>query len=142
MIEDLGDVDDFDFNDIVVDVQERTLVENDVVLEREQKATLVHLGGSLPWNIKIGDIWFGGSESDMREGKMHYDTEETISITGWNPAENNLTVIVARTSNVNDGVYTIPFPKKGAAPMIVAVANTLQWMEERVAVPENWWYMY
>lgn len=142
MVEDLGDIDDFDFNDIVIDVQERTLVENDVVLEREQKATLVHLGGSLPWNVKIGNTWFAGSESDMREGKMYYDTEETISIQGWNPEENNLTVVVARTGNINDGVYTIPFPKKGAAPMIVAVANTLQWMEERVAVPEDWWYMY
>lgn len=77
LIEDLGSTDDFDFNDIVIDVEQRVVVENGVEGTPLQMATLRHLGGVLPWNIKIGDTWFSGAENTMLKGEIGSDASVT-----------------------------------------------------------------
>ena len=137
LIEDLGSTDDFDFNDIVMDVEQRTVVENGVEGTPVQTATLRHLGGILPWNIKIGDTWFSGSENLMLEGEMGRDAELTKDVTGWNPEENNILVKVA--GRQTESVCLIPFPKKGEVPMVIAVDTYQRWMDERQPIPSTWW---
>ena len=137
LIEDLGSTDDFDFNDIVIDVEQRVVVENGVEGTPLQKATLRHLGGVLPWNIKIGDTWFSGAENTMLKGEIGSDASVTKDVTGWNPEENNITVKVA--GNQTGSVCLIPFPKKGEVPMVIAVDTYQQWMDERQSIPSTWW---
>lgn len=137
LIEDLGSTDDFDFNDIVIDVEQRVVVENGVEGTPLQMATLRHLGGVLPWNIKIGDTWFSGAENTMLKGEIGSDASVTKDVTGWNPEENNITVKVA--GNQTGSVCLIPFPKKGEVPMVIAVDTYQQWMDERQSIPSEWW---
>jgi hypothetical protein len=35
-------------------------------------------------------------------------------------------------------VKTITFPKKGTAPMMLAVDPDVKWMKERVSIPTSW----
>ena len=137
LIEDLGSTDDFDFNDIVIDVEQRVVVENGVEGTPLQMATLRHLGGVLPWNIKIGDTWFSGAENTMLKGEIGSDASVTKDVTGWNPEENNITVKVA--GNQTGSVCLFPFPKKGEVPMVIAVDTYQQWMDERQSIPSTWW---
>lgn len=146
MVEDLGDLDDFDFNDIVIDVEENTTLTHTVTLtngvitsdvvsgtSKEQKAILRHRGGIYPFSIKIGDY-----TSDEFPGVLSDDPNIELTITNnvWNPETNNISLDVR---DMNTGaVVTIPFGMKGQAPMMVAVEPTLKWMPERKAVPNNW----
>ena len=146
MVEDLGDLDDFDFNDIVIDVEENTTLTHTVTLTngvitsdvvsgttKEQKAILRHRGGIYPFSIKIGDY-----TSDEFPGVLSDDPniELTIDNNVWNPETNNISLNVR---DMNTGaVVTIPFGMKGQAPMMVAVEPTLKWMPERKAVPNSW----
>lgn len=145
MIEDLGDTDDFDFNDIVVDVSEivtkNAIYQGDVFLRyeydestRRQTATIRHLGGTLPFTLKIGD-----TQLEERQGVLGQDPNETFDITGWDMEKNNIGVSVQQLNN--NGVFTISFPKEGEAPMIIAVDPTQGWMPERQSVPESWFYV-
>lgn len=145
MIEDLGDTDDFDFNDIVVDVSEivtkNAIYQGDVFLRyeydestRRQTATIRHLGGTLPFTLKIGD-----TQLEERQGVLGQDPNETFEITGWDMENNNIGVSVQQLNN--KGVFTISFPKEGEAPMIIAVDPTQGWMPERQSVPESWFYV-
>ena len=146
MVEDLGDLDDFDFNDIVIDVEENTTLTHTVTLTngvitsdvvsgtaKEQKAILRHRGGIYPFSIKIGDY-----TSDEFPGVLSDDPNIELTITNnvWNPETNNISLDVR---DMNTGaVVTIPFGMKGQAPMMVAVEPTLKWMPERKAVPNSW----
>ncbi|WP_418698338.1 hypothetical protein [Bacteroides sp.] len=140
MIEDLGSTDDFDFNDIVVDVTQEIVKkltrENGVLVSTEevsktQKATLRHLGGTIPFRLKIGDKVF-----DEMEGQMNVDFADEYEITGWNPDENNISVAV-RGAN-NGDIHELEFPSAGEAPMIIAVDPSVDWMEERVSITQEW----
>jgi hypothetical protein len=57
--------------------------------------------------------------------------------TGYNATANNVSVTV-ETRGDNEGVFVIPFPKKGTAPKIVAVPVITDWMTERTKVPTTW----
>jgi len=144
MIEDLGSVDDFDFNDIVMDVSENTAITHTITLDRglissdiisntetSQKAIMRHLGGTLPFQLTIGNTAF----KEM-QGQMNVNPNTEFDITGWIPDQNNISIKVKEQSGV---VYTITFPKKGTAPMIIAVDPTQKWMEERQSIPASWW---
>lgn len=136
MMEDLGDVDDFDFNDVVVDVTETTVahhtvkIENgvktsdNVVEEKSQKAVVRHLGGILPFQLTIGNTTFelGGKES--------FDTDVEIEndVTGWIPAQNNVSVKVKESESK---MYTNAFPKDGEFPMMFACDPEVKWAAER-----------
>ena len=158
MIEDLGSTNDFDFNDVVVDVIETVKVghkitkENGVVVKdeetstaAEQKAIVRALGGTLDLTLKIGNTeWKKSAKLDASkmyntEGAINYDAVlDEFPVYGWQPTNNNVSIVV--NQNKSNEVFTIQFPKKGAAPMIIAVEPEVKWMSERVSVPKSWFY--
>lgn len=140
MIEDLGSTDDFDFNDVVVDVTEKSIIkyieENGVIKgttekSKEQTATIRHLGGLLPFTLTIGNT----SLPEM-EGVMGVNPNKEFEIKGWIPEQNNISVTVKGTQNGE--VHNVSFPEDGEIPMIIAVDPTVNWMEERVAITKEW----
>lgn len=144
MIEDLGATDDFDFNDIVVDVIEETLStpkydKNKAITwtdaEPTQKAIIRHLGGTLPFQLTIGD-----TELEEMQGKLGSNPNKEFAVTGWNKNTHNISVRVKQAQNST--VYNnVAFPKAGEAPMIVAKDPQVEWMPERQHVPETWFYI-
>lgn len=153
MVEDLGATNDFDFNDIVVDVKEvRThkititngAKTNDEVVATKQLATVRAMGGTIDFTLKIGDTTW--KKSDNFDVKTMYSTTEdnidfasglsTFEVTGWEPAKNNISVTVDGRASSE---LSIEFPKTGEIPMIIAVNPTINWKGERVRVSERWW---
>lgn len=146
MIEDLGATDDFDFNDIVVDVTEYTektpIYTNGALTSWEygkpyQKANIRHLGGTLPFILTIGNTEYsaGGKDSFGDSPNTEFD------VTGWTGLTGNHNISVKVKQNTNDGVYyNVKFPKAGEVPMIIGVDPTQSWMTERQSVPESWFY--
>ena len=164
MIEDLGGADDFDFNDIVVDVHQnvtthykQTFVNGELKDETcettygDQIAEIRAMGGTLDFDLTIGNKTWSKSENNFTVTTMYntqvgYDYDEilatfTIDDKSWNPAANNISVTMRKSGldNLNI-VYKIPFPEKGTVPMIVAVNadRDWMWMTERIHVP-TWW---
>jgi hypothetical protein len=148
MIEDLGATDDFDFNDIVVDVTEiRTIsptFTNGVVTKwnekrKRQEAVIRHLGGILPFVLNIGNTEYaaGGQESFQTSPDLKLD-----NVTGWTglTGVHNISVQVQQKDN-QDVYNNVVFPKAGEAPMIIAVDPSQGWMTERQSVPESWFYI-
>ena len=141
MMEDLGDGDDFDFNDVVVDVTETTVAHHtveivngvktsdNVVEEKSQKAVVRHLGGIYSFALKVGDTSF-----DVMGSKETFDTDVNIEkeVTGWNPALNNVSVKVKESDSK---MYTNEFPKEGKFPMMFACDPSEEWVAERQAFP-------
>ena len=174
MIEDLGSADDFDFNDIVVDVYQnitqvwKRKLAGDIEISNEyvrtdygpQEAIIRAMGGTLDFTVTIGNTsWtkstgvpFDTNLTSFNIGTMYntqsgFDYNKVLAkftVTGWSPDNNNISVEVVKnveTSVDNDHIiYTIPFPKKGAIPMIVAVDATesWSWMNERQGIPDLW----
>lgn len=160
MIEDLGSTNDFDFNDVVVDVIEnikigrKLTMENGIVVKDEetgdvaasQKAIVRALGGTLDLTLKIGNTeWKKSSELDAskmyntKQGDIDYNAALVeFPVYGWSPTNNNVSIVV--NQNKSNEVFTITFPKKGSAPMIIAVEPELKWMSEQVSVPKSWFY--
>jgi hypothetical protein len=160
MIEDLGSTNDFDFNDVVVDVIEnikigrKLTMENGIVVKDEetgdvaaaQKAIVRALGGTLDLTLKIGNTeWKKSSELDAskmyntKQGDIDYNAVLVeFPVYGWSPTNNNVSIVV--NQNKSNEVFTITFPKKGSAPMIIAVEPELKWMSEQVSVPKSWFY--
>lgn len=98
MIEDLGAVDDFDFNDIVVDIVEKwteeinneykpngSWVEHDpIVLEntRHQEAIIRAMGGTINFHLFIDDAEKGKVEIYEKAGHDDYAVTDMLN-TGW-----------------------------------------------------------
>ncbi len=157
MIEDLGAIGDFDFNDVVVDVEEYTIYTHTVTSENgvktsdevtstttaPTKAFIRALGGTIDFELTIGDTKWVKSQSEYDVATM-YNTQGTIDyknalaefeVTGYNYDSNNITF----RANGKDGkLYTVSFPKRGEAPMMIAVDPTTNWMNERVSIPSSW----
>lgn len=147
MIEDLGSTDDFDFNDIVVDVTEiRTIsptYTNGVVTKwnekgKRQEAVIRHLGGTLPFVLKIGNKEYaaGGQETFQTSPDLKLD-----DVTGWTGLNGVHNVSIEVEQKNNEGVFKVQFPRAGEAPMIIAVDPLQNWMPERQSVPEDWFYI-
>ena len=144
MIEDLGSTDDFDFNDIVVDVSEiqtSTAVFTNGVLTgwndsaKRQEAVIRHLGGTLPFILTIGN-----TELAEHAGVLGSDPDEKYVVSGWDKNLHNIGIKVKQSANST--VYnSVVFPKAGEAPMIIAVEPTQTWMSERQSVPESWFFV-
>ena len=144
MVEDLGATDDFDFNDIVIDVTDIDIVTptftNGVLTSQQvtghrQEAVIRHLGGTLPFILKIGDTEYaaGGQET------FKTSPNTVIPVTGYDMSAHNVSVQVEQQGST--GVYNhVKFPKAGEAPMIIAVDQSQTWMNERQSVPESWFY--
>ena len=145
LIEDLGSKDDFDFNDIVVDV-----IQND---NGTQEAIIRAMGGTLDFTIQIGDATWTKSVQGVAKGfevnKM-YNTEnfdptyviDRFTVTNWNPSTNNIKAFVKIQENTNvsgDVIVEIPFPREGEVPMIIAIKPIWDWQFERESLPEDWW---
>ena len=143
MVEDLGSVGDFDFNDIVFDVIQDS--------EGQQKCIIRAMGGTLDFTLQVGDTKWTKSVNGAAKGyevsKM-YNTNpidgamviDEFEVKGWNPAANNVSISV--TSKVNDEVIiVIPFPKKGEVPMMIALDTFYTWMPEQESLAENWYYI-
>ena len=159
MIEDLGSVGDFDFNDVVVDVEENVITKHKVTYENgvlktdettvttePTKAVIRAMGGTIDFDLTIGDTHWVKSKKGFNPGTM-YNTQGTIDyeevldefeVTGWSPTANNVSISV---NGKNGEVYTITFPKAGTAPMIIAVDPTQKWMPEKESVPSTWFYL-
>ncbi len=190
LCEDLGNTYDFDFNDIVVDVEEykeyKVITEgNSYELqptgEIKQRATIRNMCGTLPFQVTVGNYTFPAVtdptnkaqtiaelKSDETTGSgaptraTGWDSKITKDITGWVPDVNNITIKIAdkiADSRENAGVltssfgnsesdatiyenyhiYTIDFPGVGQTPLIIAVNQSVNWMEEYQHIPEKWW---
>ncbi len=182
MCEDLGNTFDFDFNDIVVDVDQEIVKEAKIsqdgtmiVFEeeagsRKQYATIKHVCGTLPFQVKVGDFTFNKVYDPTDEDRtrqdlgasdtrgVNWNPDVCKKITGWKPEENNIWITVqdARTNpdsyvftdlfaasveneNAAEHIYRVNFPKDGTPPMILALDQSVQWMDENVHIPESWW---
>ena len=142
MIEDLGTTDDFDFNDIVVDVQETFTQKittdqqgiettSDPVL-KGQKAVIRHLGGILPFELTIGSTKF-----DKMGGPSTFQTDTNLEkeVNGWNRTANNISIKVYQGEDSQTSTK-VNFSQPGAIPMIIATDTNVAWSAERVAF--NW----
>jgi hypothetical protein len=159
MIEDLGATDDFDFNDVVVDVESYTVethkvtsengvIKTDEIIKTESapsKAIIRAMGGTIDFELTIGNTKWVKSENgfDVKtmyntQGKVDYDKELAVfEVEGWDYDANNIGIKVMG----KDGqLFDIKFPKAGEAPMMIAVDPTQNWMGERVSVPSEWFY--
>lgn len=144
MVEDMGTIGDFDFNDIVFDVVQ--------LADGSQKCYVRALGGTIDVIITVGNtswqkkdnkiIDADGNEVDVVVTTMYNTappTEEWIlaefPVTGWDPEDNNVTVTVF-TNGQNGTFYPMPvnFPEKGEIPMMVAVNVTKTWMYEKKSI--------
>ena len=165
MMEDLGADYDFDFNDVVVDVSNTykkkvyyhtnsrgaKVFDSEVEIAgtRKQEAIVRAAGGTLNFTLTIGTkTWTKSPKFTVTDMLNTGDNNTEIDFNGvldrftiddnsWNPAENNISVTV-QGRGADDGVKTITFPKKGTAPMIIAVDPTNEWMRERSSVPTDW----
>ena len=146
MIEDLGSTDDFDFNDIVVDVTEiRTIsptYTNGVVTAwnekgKRQEAIVRHLGGTLPFVLKIGNKEYAAGGQDTFQTSPDLKLDDVTGWTGLNGAHN---VSIEVEQKNSEGVFKVQFPKAGEVPMIIAVDPSQGWMTERQSVPADWFY--
>ena len=161
LMEDLGETDDFDFNDVVFDIMyDRKKItyyyhnEDDTEPYKTQEETLPNLGvvraagGTLDFDIMIAGqkVW---SKSDVKTikttdmintqpGYNPYYVLGEFDATGYNAKTNNISVYVENRGPNEEGVLTIQFPEKGEAPKIVAVDEGTPWMNERVKVPVEW----
>ena len=159
MIEDLGATDDFDFNDVVVDIEENTVITHKVTYENgvlktdevvsetpePTKAVIRAMGGTIDFQLTVGNTSWTKSGAGF-DVKTMYNTRgidydkvlDEFEVTGWSSQANNVSIKV----NGKDGqLVDITFPKAGEAPMIIAVDPTQNWMNERVSVPESWFYI-
>lgn len=136
MVEDLGTTDDFDFNDLVIDVR---------AYGDKQWAIVRAMGGTLDFTVTIGNKTWSKSESGNdattmynTSGDINYNAELAVitDITGWDPQTNNISITV---KDKESGLpQVIPFPKKGEVPMIIAEHPARKWMNERVSIPKDW----
>ena len=163
MVEDLGDTDDFDFNDLVVDVSKKlkttftyevyangtkTQIGSEGPTVIDEWAVVRAAGGTLDFTITIGSSSWTKSEhmsaSEMRntkKGSINYDAvigEFKITNLDWDYGGNSNVSIEVDGRGHNAGVQTIQFPKDGEIPKIIAVDNTWTWMNERESVPDSW----
>ena len=141
MIEDLGSKKDFDFNDIVVDVIQ--------AIDGSQKAIIRAMGGTINFTLKIGKTEWSKETQGKAAGydvETMYNTENPVwddalvefPVEGWDPSTNNITVTVESVSN-EDVIITIPFPRVGEVPMIIALDTFVDWQKEKQTLPTDWW---
>ena len=160
LIEDLGATDDFDFNDVVVDIEDNTvethkvtyengILKSDIIISTNSeptKAVIRAMGGTIDFELIVGTTSWSKSGAGLNVKTM-YNTQGSIDynkvlaefeVEGWSPEANNIAIKV----NGKDGqIYTITFPKAGEAPMIIAVDPSKEWMKERESVPASWFYL-
>jgi hypothetical protein len=136
MVEDLGESDDFDFNDIVFDVVQFS--------DNTERCFVRALGGTLGIKINVGNnSWSKAStyvETEMLNTKGEVDYDKCLAefdVTGWNADNSKVSVEVTGKDGYK---WVLKFPETGEVPFIVATADGKEWMNERVAVPNKEWF--
>ena len=164
MMEDLGATDDFDFNDVVVDVTTDrvkkkifydidangswTFNHEEIIKHLPQEAIVRAAGGTLDFTLTIGNTtWtkrakFPNYQEMLNTGwqgsAISYGAElDKFEVSGYDPSSNNISVTVQGRGGSGD-VMVVTFPKKGKAPMIIALDASNNWMNERSSVPTGW----
>ena len=165
MVEDLGSRDDFDFNDIVVDVKEqtkttynytikngkKTLISTEGPVVDKQWAEVRAAGGIIDFTINVGPTTSWTKSEHLTPSDKMWNTGwngENINYSAvldrfdikkkdWIPSANNISITVDGRGT-NSGVQLIPFPKEGDIPMIIAVDKDVNWMVERQSIPGSW----
>ncbi len=164
MMEDLGATDDFDFNDVVVDVTTDrvkkkifydidangswTFNHEEIIENLPQEAIVRAAGGTLDFTLTIGNTtWtksakFPNYQEMLNTGwqgsVISYGAElDKFEVSGYDPSTNNISVTVQGRGGSGD-VMVITFPKKGKAPMIIALDASNNWENERSSVPTGW----
>ena len=145
MVEDLGSIGDFDFNDIVFDVVQEA--------DGSQKCYVRALGGiynititvgNTTWSKKGSEITVDG-ETVMADESQMYNTLPPngdwilaeFPVSGWNPTGNDVSVSVyTRGQNGEFYTNTIDFPEDGDVPMMVAVSTNKLWMPEYQSIAD------
>lgn len=138
MVEDLGGIGDFDFNDIVFDV-----VYNNA--RNKYECIVRAMGGTLDFSIKVGNTtpWVKGDNYDVTTMyntiDPDYDLEKEYArfdVNGWVPENNDVTVTVEG----KNGTFVLPFPKNGEIPYMVATNIGKAWSKERINVNKLGWF--
>ena len=158
-VEDLGTTDDFDFNDIVVDVvstytYKKTTSETTGIVTfseekvKSRKAEIRALGGTLNFELNIGGTtWKKNSKFDpaVMYNTGNKETGELPDYTAvlhtidlpleYDPATNNISVTVYQKDSDKESAK-VNFPANGTVPMIIAANAYEEWSVERVEF--NW----
>lgn len=156
LMEDLGETNDRDFNDVVVDVVETYTAkvetyqdgtplsgyENPNYVKTGTKAYIRALGGTLDFELKIGTTTWRKSEevkewdwTSMENGNTinpDYDAPALFAfdVNGYNRNDNNVSLKVYQ----KDGVAVqgqVNFPATGTVPMMMATNTDFKWSKER-----------
>jgi hypothetical protein len=157
MIEDLGESDDTDFNDVVVDVVEKYTAtiqtyddgvtplsgfENPDWIYQGTEARIRALGGTLDFELTIGKTKWRKSDkmtdwSSMTNGNTfnpNYNAEPlfTYAVEDFDAELNNVSLTVFQ----KDGEAVagkVNFPAKGTVPMMIATNTDINWSPERLS---------
>ncbi len=154
MIEDLGSVSDWDFNDVVLDVAEycNNKVYSDKLGDLDQlrntSVIIRHLCGTIPVQIKVGNTTLPKitdptnhdqtlrelvekclNSVEYKDGKPGWEPAWATSIEGWDSSSNNITVTVWKDGMRKDSWHS-EFPAMGTVPYIFATDVTTPWTEE------------
>ena len=138
MVEDLGESDDFDFNDIVFDVCKYS--------DGKEKCFVRALGGTLGITIKVGNsTWSKESifniidmlNTGVGDAVDYSKSLAEFDVTGWNADNSKVSVEVTGKDGYK---WVLNFPEVGKVPFIVATADGKEWMTERNAVPSKEWF--
>lgn len=142
MCEDLGDTDDFDFNDLVFDVSFTKVAEGNYTAN----VTVRAVGGTLP-------IYIGTDMTQELHAAMGVDVKQPVNVGASNGVETSQTVtrtiygLSAPNADlvpicvVRDGNKATLLPStrelKSAAPTKICVPTTVKWMKERMDIQNN-----
>lgn len=160
--EDLGDTDDYDFNDIVLEVQRvdeytETSIDN-VLQSKEYKGSKLVVkclaaGGTLPANIYYNDklideahAMLGATSTSQMINTINgitntpkeYVVEESINA-DWNLSDNISKFKIVVTNKENDGTQNavvVEAPKTGEAPQMIVLPGDWEWPTERTSITE------
>lgn len=142
MCEDLGDTDDFDFNDLVFDVSFDKVAEGNYTAN----VTVRAVGGTLP-------IYIGTDMNQELHAAMGADVKQPVNVGAPNGVETSQTVTrtiygleepnadLVPICVVRDGNKATLLPStrelKSAAPTKICVPTTVKWMKERMDIQNN-----
>lgn len=84
----------------------------------------------------------GNSKFDPSKDEVNgWSPNAEFDITGWNPKNNNIQVVVTRKDNSTGErkEWVASFGRTGEAPYIIAVDQNVSPRGEGVDIPDNWW---
>lgn len=146
MVEDLGGIEDFDFNDVVFDVVKYS--------DNTTWCYVRALGGTLDVTIKVANSSWTKSDTYNPYTQMlntnninKDDCLGEFQVNGdWDFENNsNIYVVVKAEEDVTNGgttefYYTEPFPAVGAVPLIIATPISKTWRRERDRITDIEWF--